>query len=101
MARLWDNTQYFKKALVDAGFDTGKSETPITPIMVGEAKRAHEFSRSLFEEGLLATAIGFPTVAEGKARARTIVTAAPTGEQLDRAIEILTRIAKRMAILPA
>ena len=101
MASLWDNTHYFKKALVDAGFDTGKSETPITPIMVGEAKRAHEFSRVLFEEGLLATGIGFPTVAEGKARIRTIVTATHTRDQLDRAIEILSRVAKRMAILPA
>src|SRR5713101_714097 len=101
IASLWDNTRYFKKALADAGFDTGRSETPITPIMVGEAKRAHEFSRSLFEEGLLATGIGFPTVAEGKARIRTIVTATHTRDQLDRAIEILSRVAKRMAILPA
>src|SRR5713101_7583506 len=101
IASLWDNTRYFKKALADAGFDTGRSETPITPIMVGEARRAHEFSRSLFEEGLLATGIGFPTVPEGKARVRTIVTATHTREQLDRAIEILTRVAKRMAILPA
>ena len=101
MASLWANTRYFKKALADAGFDTGRSETPITPIMVGEARRAHEFSRALFEEGLLATGIGFPTVAEGKARIRTIVTATHTRDQLDRAIEILTRVAKRMAILPA
>jgi len=98
---LWDNTRYFKKALTDAGFDTGMSETPITPIMVGEAKRAHQFSRALFEEGLLATGIGFPTVAEGKARIRTIVTATHTRDQLDRAIEILTRVAKRTGILPA
>jgi glycine C-acetyltransferase len=101
MASLWDNTHYFKKALADAGFDTGRSETPITPIMVGEAKRAHEFSRSLFEEGLLATGIGFPTVTEGKARIRTIVTATHSRDQLARAIEILSRVAKRMAILPA
>lgn len=101
MASLWDNTHYFKRALAGAGFDTGRSETPITPIMVGEAKRAHEFSRALFEEGLLATGIGFPTVAEGKARIRTIVTATHTRDQLDRAIEILSRVAKRMAILPA
>ena len=101
IASLWDNTHYFKKALADAGFDTGMSETPITPIMVGEAKRAHEFSRALFEEGLLATGIGFPTVAEGKARIRTIVTATHTRDQLDRAIEILTRVAKSIGILPA
>jgi glycine C-acetyltransferase len=101
MESLWDNTRYFKKALADAGFDTGMSETPITPIMVGEARRAHKFSRALFEEGLLATGNGFPTVPEGRARIRTIVTATHTRDQLDRAIEILTRVAKRIGILTA
>ena len=96
---LWNNTRYFKKALTDSGFDTGMSETPITPIMVGEARRAHEFSRGLFEEGLLATGIGFPTVPEGKARVRTIVTATHTREQLDRAVEILRKVGKRMGII--
>jgi len=95
---LWANTRYFKKALTAAGFDTGASETPITPIMVGEARKAHEFSRALFEEGLLATGIGFPTVPEGKARLRTIVTATHTREQLDRAIEILRRVADRLGL---
>src|SRR6266404_2316305 len=88
------NTRYWKKALTDSGFDTGMSETPITPIMVGEARRAHEFSRGLFEEGLLATGIGFPTVPEGKARVRTIVTATHTRQQLDQATEILSRVAR-------
>src|SRR2546421_5344678 len=83
---LWKNTHYFKKALSDMGFDIGASETPITPIMVGEARQAVEFSRCLFEEGLLATAIGFPTVPEGKARVRTIVTATHTREQLNQAV---------------
>jgi glycine C-acetyltransferase len=96
---LWKNTRYFKKALSDNGLDTGGSETPITPIMVGEARRAVEFSRGLFEEGLLATAIGFPTVPEGKARVRTIVTATHTREQLDRAVEILSLVARRMGIV--
>src|SRR5499425_1322360 len=72
---LWENTAYFKKGLREAGFDTGASESPITPVMVGEAKLAHEFSRALFDEGVLATGIGFPTVAKGRARVRTIVTA--------------------------
>src|SRR6266849_1134279 len=81
MENLWSNTRYFKKALSDSGLDTGMSETPITPIMVGDAHRAVEFSRSLFDQGLLATAIGFPTVPEGRARVRTIVTATHTGEQ--------------------
>lgn len=99
--RLWDNTRYFKAALRDQGFDTGSSETPITPIMVGEAATAHKFSAALFEEGLWATGIGYPTVPRGKARVRTIVTAAHTREQLDRAVEILARVARRMGILPA
>jgi 8-amino-7-oxononanoate synthase len=95
---LWKNTHYFKKTLSDMGFDIGGSETPITPIMVGEARRAVEFSRGLFEEGLLATAIGFPTVPEGKARVRTIVTATHTREQLNRAVDILSRVARRLGI---
>ncbi len=97
--RLWENTRYFKDALQAAGFDTGASETPITPVMVGEAKLAHEFSAALFEEGLFATGIGYPTVPKGKARIRTIVTAAHTREHLDRAIGILSRVGKRMGIL--
>ena len=96
---LWNNTRYFKAELNRAGFNTGDSETPITPVMVGEAKTAHEFSRRLFENGLFATGIGFPTVPEGKARIRTIVTATHTRKMLDRALEILTRVAKSMGIL--
>jgi glycine C-acetyltransferase len=96
---LWDNTKYFKQNLIQAGFDTGMSETPITPIMVGDAKSAHQFSASLFEEGVLATGIGFPTVPEGKARVRTIVTATHTHEQLDRALDILTRVGRRLGLL--
>ncbi len=96
---LWDNTRYFKQGLQSAGFDTGMSKTPITPIMVGDAARAHAFSRELFEQGVFATGIGFPTVPEGKARIRTIMTATHTKPQLDRALEILTRVAKRMGIL--
>ena len=96
--QLWDNTRYFKAALQSAGFNTGQSETPITPIMVGEAKMAHAFSAALFENGLFATGIGFPTVPEGKARVRTIVTATHTREMLDRAAEILTRVAKKMGL---
>lgn len=96
---LWDNTKYFKAALLDKGFDTGVSETPITPILVGEAKTAHEFSAALFEEGLWATGIGFPTVPKGKARVRTIVTAGHTTAHLDQAVEILARVARRMGIL--
>ena len=96
---LWDNTKYFKQGLTTAGFNTGVSETPITPVIVGEAKTAHQLSASLFEEGVLATGIGFPTVPEGKARVRTIVTATHTRAQLDRALEVFTRVGKRMGIL--
>jgi glycine C-acetyltransferase len=98
---LWDNTAYYKGLLKQAGFDTGASETPITPIIVGEAKTAHAFSAALFEQGLWATGLGFPTVPKGKARIRTIVTATHTREHLDRAVDILTRVAKRMGILQA
>src|SRR5882724_5282137 len=96
---LWDNTNYFKQGLAAAGFNTGMSETPITPVIVGEAKTAYQFSAALFEEGVLATGIGFPTVPEGKARVRTIVTATHTRQELDRALEILSRVAKRMGIV--
>ncbi len=99
IGNLWSNTRYWKEALAASGFDTGMSETPITPIMVGEARRAHEFSRGLFDEGLLAPGIGFPTVPEGTARVRTIVTATHTRQQLDRAADILRRVAKKMGIL--
>jgi glycine C-acetyltransferase len=81
-----------------AGFDTGHSETPITPVMVGEAAKAHAFSRALFEEGVLALGIGYPTVPEGKARVRTIVTATHTRAQLERALEAFDRAAKKVEL---
>ena len=89
---LWNNTKYFKKGLTSVGFDTGMSETPITPVMVGDAKTAHQLSAALFENGVLATGIGYPTVPEGKARVRTIVTATHTREQLDQALEVFARV---------
>src|SRR5690348_14798472 len=97
--KLWSNTRYFKEQLTAAGFDTGMSETPITPVMAGEAKRAHELSRALFEEGVLATGIGFPTVPEGKARVRTIVTATHTREELDGALEAFRKAGKRVGLI--
>ena len=95
---LWDNTKYFKQGLIEAGFNTGTSETPITPVIVGEAKLAHELSRALFEEGVLATGLGFPTVPKGKARVRTIVTATHTKAELDRALEAFRKVGKRLGI---
>jgi len=97
--KLWDNTRYFKQGLSAAGFNTGVSETPITPVIVGAARTAHALSAALFEEGVLATGIGFPTVPEGKARVRTIVTATHTREELDRALEVFASVGKRLGIL--
>jgi glycine C-acetyltransferase len=102
--RLWTNTRYFKEQLTSAGFDTGgrttpASETPITPIIIGEGRRAMEFSKALFEAGVMATGIAFPTVPEGKARIRTIMTSEHTREQIDQALETLTSVARTMAIL--
>ncbi|MCL4794135.1 MAG: glycine C-acetyltransferase [Bryobacteraceae bacterium] len=96
---LWSNTRYFQSALQDAGFSSGATQTPITPILVGEARTALEFSATLFEEGLWATGIGFPTVPKGQARIRAIVTAAHTRAQLDQAVEILARVARRIGLL--
>jgi glycine C-acetyltransferase len=96
---LWANTRYFQSALRDAGFETGPSQTPITPIHVGEAREAMEYSAALFEEGLWATGIGFPTVPKGRARIRAIVTSAHTESQLDQAVEILGRVGRRIGLL--
>src|SRR5579863_5306079 len=102
--RLWSNTKYFQCELRRAGFNIGgmntpATETPITPVIVGEGRAAMDFSRALFDEGILGTGIAFPTVPEGKARIRLIVTSEHTKAQLDRALETLDRVAKRMGIL--
>jgi glycine C-acetyltransferase len=97
--RLWSNTKFFKRRLKRMGFDTGKSETPITPIMVGDAEKAFEFSRQLFDEGVLALAIGYPTVPEGKARLRTIVTATHKRADLERALVIFERVGKKLEVI--
>src|ERR1700735_5703321 len=99
--RLWENTRYFKKGLADAGFDTGISDTPITPVMVGEASRAYQLSAELFKEGVLATGIGFPTVAKDKARVRTIVSSAHTRDELDSALDVFKRVGPRVGIICA
>lgn len=102
--RLWSNTRYFKAELGKLGFNIGgvntpASETPITPIIVGDGKLTMQFSRELFDAGLLATGIAFPTVAEGKARIRTILSSEHTHEQLDQSLEILQRVGKKLGIL--
>jgi glycine C-acetyltransferase len=102
--RLWSNTRYFQEQLTHAGFDIGgrttpKSETPITPIIIGDGRKTMEFSRAIFEEGVMATGIAFPTVPEGKARVRCIMTSEHTQAQIDKALEVLTGTAKRMELL--
>src|ERR1035437_9216541 len=102
--RLWDNTHYFQGGLHRIGFNIGgvttpATETPITPIIVGEGRKAMEFSRALFDEGLMGTGIAFPTVPEGKARIRLMLTSEHTKAQLDEALETLERVAKRLGIL--
>ena len=102
--KLWDNTNFFKRELGNLGFNIGgvntpKSETPITPIIVGDGKLTMDFSRELFNAGVMATGIAFPTVPEGKARIRTIMTATHTREQLEQALETLGKVARRMGIL--
>ena len=97
--KLWANTKLFKRKLKKLGFKTGESETPITPILVGDAGKAFEFSRELFSEGVLAMAIGFPTVPEGKARLRTIVTATHKRADLERAAEIIGRVGKKIGVV--
>ena len=97
--KLWSNTKFFKRKLKKLGFNTGKSETPITPIMVGDAEKAFQFSRELFAEGVFAGAIGYPTVPEGKARLRTIVTATHKRADLERALETIARVGKNLGIV--
>ena len=102
--RLWDNTRFWKKELGLLGFDIGgkttpPSETPITPIIIGDGKLTIDFSCELFKEGVLGTGITFPTVPEGKARIRTIMTATHTREELQQALEVLGRVGKKMGIV--
>ncbi|MGA2694987.1 MAG: glycine C-acetyltransferase [Terriglobales bacterium] len=104
MEKLWHNTHFWKKELGLLGFNIGgkttpASETPITPIIIGDGKLTMDFSRALFNEGVLGTGIAFPTVPEGKARIRTIVTATHTKEELEQALEVLGRVGKKMGIL--
>jgi glycine C-acetyltransferase len=103
IARLWENTRYFKAELGRLGFDIGgvttpASETPITPIIIGDGRLTMDFSKALFDEGVMATGIAFPTVPEGKARIRTIMTSEHTRAELDEALEILDRVSRKLGI---
>ncbi len=97
--RLWENARYFKGEMQRMGFDTGRSTTPITPVMLGEAPLAQQFSRELFEAGVFAMAIGFPTVARGKARIRVMISAAHQRDDLDKGLEIFCTVGRRLGVV--
>ncbi|MTI46998.1 glycine C-acetyltransferase [Sporosalibacterium faouarense] len=97
--KLWSNAKYFKEKLGKLGFDTGKSETPITPVIIGDEAKSMEFSRKLKENGVFVSAIVFPTVPKGTGRVRCMVTAGHTEEQLDRAVATFEKVGKEMGII--
>jgi glycine C-acetyltransferase len=97
--RLWENTRYFKAEMKGLGFDTGESETPITPVMLGEAPVAFEFSKQLFDGGLFTMALGFPTVPRGKARIRVMLSAAHSRDDLDQALGIFKDVGQQMGVV--
>jgi glycine C-acetyltransferase len=97
--KLWSNAKYFKAEMKTLGFNTGVSETPITPVMLGEAKLAQQFSRELFEEGVFAMALGYPTVPQGKARIRVMISAAHSQEDLNKGLEAFKMVGKKLAVI--
>ena len=97
--QLWDNTRFFKAGLERLGFDTGLSESPITPVIAGDSAKANALSDRLFEEGVFAQAIAFPTVARDKARVRTIVTATHTREDLTYALGAFEKVGKELSLI--
>ncbi len=97
--KLWDNARYFKGEMKKLGFDTGLSETPITPVMLGEAPLAQQFSRELFEQGVFAMAIGFPTVAKGKARIRVMISAAHDRDDLGQGLDAFAKVGRKLGVI--
>jgi glycine C-acetyltransferase len=97
--RLWDNADFFKEQIRALGFDTGASTTPITPLMLGEAPLAQSFSRELFQAGVFAMAIGFPTVPRGKARLRVMISAAHSHDDLEQGLEAFASIGRRLKVI--
>ncbi|MCL7454375.1 MAG: glycine C-acetyltransferase [Anaerolineae bacterium] len=97
--RLWGNTEYFKKGMAELGFDTGRTQTPIVPVMLGEAPLAKDFSRKLFENGVFAMALGFPTVPRGEARIRVMNTAAHSREDLDTGLEAFEKVGRELGVI--
>jgi glycine C-acetyltransferase len=97
--KLWANTEYFKGRMAELGFDTGRTETPIVPVMLGEAPLAKEFSRKLFENGVFAMALGFPTVPRGQARIRVMNTAAHSQDDLDAGLAAFEKVGRELGVL--
>ncbi|MBI4732531.1 MAG: glycine C-acetyltransferase [Chloroflexi bacterium] len=97
--RLWDNAKYFKTEMKKLGFDTGVSTTPITPVMLGEAPLAQQFSRDMFEAGVFAMALGYPTVPQGKARIRVMISAAHAKDDLDKGLEAFAKVGKKLGVI--
>ncbi|MBI5842385.1 MAG: glycine C-acetyltransferase [Chloroflexi bacterium] len=97
--KLWDNAKYFKEEMKKLGFDTGVSETPITPVMLGEAPLAQQFSRELFENGVFAMSIGFPTVAKGKARIRVMISASHDRDDLGQGLDAFAKVGRKLGVI--
>lgn len=97
--KLWENARYFKAAMKDMGFDTGVSTTPITPVMLGEASTAQQFSRELFEESVFAMPLGFPTVPKGKARIRVMISAAHSRQDLDQGLAAFHKVGRKLGLV--
>ena len=97
--RLWSNAEYFKQGMQALGFDTGATQTPIVPVMLGEAPLAQQFSRRMFEEGVFVMAIGFPTVPHGKARLRVMNSATHSRDDLDKALESFARVGRELGVI--
>jgi glycine C-acetyltransferase len=97
--KLWDNARFFKEKMKSLGFDTGISQTPITPVMIGEADKASTFSRMLFDEGVFAQSLGYPTVPKGKARIRVMISAVHEKEDLEFGIEVFRKIGEKLGVI--
>jgi glycine C-acetyltransferase len=97
--RLWNNAEIFKNGMSQLGFDTGHSDTPIVPVMLGEAPLAQAFSRKLLEEGVFAMAISYPTVPQGKARIRVMNSAAHSSSDLETALDIFGKVGKELGVI--
>ena len=97
--KLWENTRFFKAEMKNLGFDTGQSTTPITPVMLGEAPMAQQFSRQLFESGVFAMAIGFPTVPRGKARIRVMISASHEVEDLEQGLQAFADVGRKLGVV--